>query len=118
MSEEVQERFEDYQELERYIEQLRLQRPARLPANLAPQHKCIYSMAALFHTASRRITDPNPEFSTQLYQHLRKQMRDDNNRQGAAAGIEDAPTLALRLSAPTAFIQDQTQFRNIYRNNH
>jgi Rieske Fe-S protein len=74
MSDEVQESFEDYLELEQFIEQLRLQRPAPPPANLTPQQTHTYGMAKLFHTASQPVADPRPEFKAQLYQRLRTQL--------------------------------------------
>ena len=51
MYEEEQERFEDYLELERYIEQLRSQRSVSPPANLTPQLTPIYEMARIFQAA-------------------------------------------------------------------
>jgi Rieske Fe-S protein len=74
MSDEVQESFEDYLELEQFIEQLRLQRPAPPPANLTPEQTQIYGMAKLLHTASQPVADPRPEFKAQLYQRLRTQL--------------------------------------------
>ena len=75
MSEDVPERFEDYLELDQYIEQLNSQESAHLPANLTPQQTSIYGMAKLFHTASPRVADPRPEFKDQLRQRLLAQMR-------------------------------------------
>jgi Rieske Fe-S protein len=101
MSEEEQERFEDYLELEKYIEQIRMQRSARLPANLTPQQMRIYGMAMLFHTATPRVSDPRPEFSMQLKQRLLKQIREDDEKQEAiGAGHPPAPTTPLQ--SPTA----------------
>jgi Rieske Fe-S protein len=106
MSEEVQERVEDYLGLEQYIEKLRLQRSARLPDNLAPQQTHIYSMALLFHTATPRVADPHPEFITQLGQRLREQLQGEEQlpRKGSAPVLTD----------PT---QDTKQFRTIFRSN-
>ena len=75
MREEEQERFEDYLELERYIEQLRLQRSAPPPANLTPQLTRVYEMARLFQDVSPPVADPSPAFSAQLYQRLREEMQ-------------------------------------------
>jgi hypothetical protein len=81
MSEEVQERFEDYLELEQYIQQLHLQRSAHPPANLTPQQMSIYSMAMLFHSASPHVAAPRPEFKQQLLQRLLKQVQGEDKRQ-------------------------------------
>jgi Rieske Fe-S protein len=109
MSEEVQERVEDYLELDQFIQQLHSQDSARLPANLTSQQRHIYSMAVLFHAASPRVANPRPEFAGQLQQRLLAQMRDDDNGQGNG-GIGGNP-------APTIPSQDQRPFRSIYKNN-
>lgn len=75
MSQEVPERVEDYLELDQYIEQLRLQSPAHLPANLNPQQTSIYGMAKLFRVASPCVADPRPEFKEQLRQRLLTQLQ-------------------------------------------
>jgi Rieske Fe-S protein len=87
MSEEVQERFEDYLELEQYIQQLHLQRSAHPPANLTPQQMSIYGMAMLFHSASPHVADPRPEFKEQLRQRLLKQVQAEDKRQKQLRGI-------------------------------
>ena len=81
MSEEVQERFEDYLELEQYIEQLHLPTSAHPPANLTPQQMSVYSMAMLFHSASPHVADPRPEFKEQLRQRLLAQVQSEDKRQ-------------------------------------
>src|SRR5437764_2831051 len=96
MHEEEQERFEDYLDLERYIEQSRLQRSVSPPANLAPQLTRIYEMAALFQAASPPIADPSPEFGAQLYQRLREQMQAPD--QGNAPSQSHAE--AVPISSP------------------
>jgi nitrite reductase/ring-hydroxylating ferredoxin subunit len=101
MSEEEQERFEDYLELEQYIEQLRWQNSARLPANLTPQQRRIYGMATLFHTATPRVADPSPEFRTQLRQRLLKKIRDDDEGQ-RAMGADSPPAPIIPSQSPTA----------------
>lgn len=103
MSEEVQESVGDYLELERYIEQLRLQRSACLPDNLAPQQTRIYSMALLFHTASPHEADLRPEFIVELGQRLREQQQAEEQSSG------------LEASNPTPSPQNQKQFRTIFR---
>jgi cytochrome b6-f complex iron-sulfur subunit len=105
MRKEVQERVEDYLGLEQYIEQLRSQRSARLPDNLAPQQTRIYGMALLFHTATPRVDDPQPEFITQLGQHLREQLQAEGQLPGPV------PT------NPAPSPQGKKQFRTIFRHN-
>jgi Rieske Fe-S protein len=105
MSEEVQERVKDYLGLEQYIEQLRLQRSARLPDNLAPQQTHIYGMAQLFHTATLRVADPHPEFMMQLGQRLRKQLQAEEQLSG------------LVPTNPAPSSQGEKQFRTIFRHN-
>ncbi len=120
MSQESQERFEDYLELEQFIEQLHSQRSARLPANLAPQQTRIYGMAVYFHTAAPRVADPRPEFKAQLYQRLLKQARAEEQlpekRTGGVVGVP-IPAPTTPVPALTIPPQGQKQLRNIYRNN-
>jgi cytochrome b6-f complex iron-sulfur subunit len=105
MSEEVQERVEDYLGLERYIEQLRLQKSARLPDNLAPQQTRIYGMALLFHATTSRVANPHPEFMVQLGQHLREQLQAEEQ-------------LSEPVSTnPAPSPQGDKQFRTIFRQN-
>ena len=103
MSEEVRERVEDYLGLERYIEQLRLQKSARLPENLAPQQTRIYGMALLFHIAIPRINDPRPEFIAELGQRLREQRRAEGQEAGSV------PT------NPVPQVQNKNQLRTIFK---
>jgi Rieske Fe-S protein len=93
MREEEQERFEDYLELERFIEQSRSQRSVSPPANLTPQLTRIYEMARRFQAASPPVADPSPEFSTQLYQRLREEMQ--------ASDQENASTQSHTEAVPT-----------------
>ncbi len=52
MAGEDQERFEDYLELEHYIEELQVGRTAHPPSELTPTRARIYRMVALFRSAS------------------------------------------------------------------
>ena len=60
---EDQERFEDYLELEQYIEQLQAGRVAHPPAELTPNQANIYRMAALFRSASPEANQPRGHWS-------------------------------------------------------
>ncbi len=60
---EDQERFEDYLELERYIEELQAGQVAHPPRNLTPDQARIYQMATLFHAASASSDDASPRSS-------------------------------------------------------
>ncbi len=65
-----QERFEDYLELERYIEELQAGRVAHPPKDLTPSQAKIYRMAALFRSAAAESAEPRPEFAEQLKARL------------------------------------------------
>ncbi|MBO0778045.1 MAG: Rieske 2Fe-2S domain-containing protein [Ktedonobacteraceae bacterium] len=67
---EDQERFEDYLELERYIEGLQEEHRVSPPRNLTPAQARIYRMAALFHSATPGASEPSPEFVAALYKRL------------------------------------------------
>ncbi|GAC1472977.1 MAG: hypothetical protein PVS3B1_31270 [Ktedonobacteraceae bacterium] len=70
MADGEQERFEDYLELERYIEALQAGKSAHPPVNLTPEQIRIYQMATLFRSASDEDTQPRPEFIAQLRSQL------------------------------------------------
>lgn len=70
MAGEDQERFEDYLELERYIDELQAGLPAHPPANLTPSQVRLYRMVALFRSASSDAAEPRPEFVQALREQL------------------------------------------------
>ncbi len=70
MAGEDQERFEDYLELERYIEELQAGHVAHLPNDLTPERARVYRMAALFRSASPEAAEPDPEFVASLHARL------------------------------------------------
>jgi Rieske Fe-S protein len=70
MAGEDQERFEDYLELERYIEELQAGNIAHPPADLTPERARVYQMAALFRSASPEAVEPSPEFIASLHARL------------------------------------------------
>src|SRR5579859_5772946 len=101
MHEDERERFEDYLELERYIEHSRLQKSVPLPTNLAPQLTGIYKMVKLFQDASPPIADPSPEFSAQLYQRLREEMQ--------ATEQENAPAQSPAEAVPSPSVPPESR---------
>jgi Rieske Fe-S protein len=70
MAGEDQERFEDYLELERFIEDLQAGRVTHAPEGLTPDQARIYRMATFFHAASTDGTAPRPEFVAELQAKL------------------------------------------------
>jgi Rieske Fe-S protein len=70
MAGEDQERFEDYLELERFIEDLQAGRVSHAPEGLTPDQARIYRMATLFHAASTEEAAPRPEFVAELQAKL------------------------------------------------
>jgi Rieske Fe-S protein len=70
MAGEDQERFEDYLELERFIEDLQAGHVAHAPEGLTPDQARIYRMATLFHAASIEEAAPRPEFVAELQAKL------------------------------------------------
>ncbi len=71
---EDQERFEDYLELEHYIEELQAGHVAHPPENLTPGQARIYRMAALFRSAGPENAKPRPEFAAELQARLEKDL--------------------------------------------
>ena len=70
MAGEDQGKFEDYLELERYIEEIQAGRPAHPPQNLTPEQVRIYRMVALFRAATPAAAEPRPEFASSLRERL------------------------------------------------
>ena len=70
MADEDQERFEDYIELERYIEELQAGKVAHPPTDLTPEQARIYQMAALFRSASPENAEPRSAFADSLKAQL------------------------------------------------
>ncbi len=70
MADEDQERFEDYIELERYIEELQTGKDASPPTDLTLEQAHIYQMAALFRSASPENAEPRLAFADQLKAQL------------------------------------------------
>ena len=70
-----QERFEDYLELEHFIEELQAGHTAHPPAELTPDKAQIYRMAALFRSASPDEVTPRPEFVNELQSRLEQELQ-------------------------------------------
>src|SRR2546426_8046117 len=75
MSGEDQERFEDYLELECYIEELQAGHVARPPTELTAGQARVYRMAALFRSASPEASEPRPEFAAELQARLEQELQ-------------------------------------------
>ena len=70
-----QERFEDYLELEHFIEELQAGHTAHPPIELTPDKARIYRMAALFRSASPDEVMPRPEFAAELQSSLEQELQ-------------------------------------------
>jgi Rieske Fe-S protein len=70
-----QERFEDYLELEHFIEELQVGHTAHPPTELTTDKARIYRMAALFRSASPDEVMPRPEFATELRARLEQELQ-------------------------------------------
>ncbi|GAC1565996.1 MAG: Rieske (2Fe-2S) protein [Ktedonobacteraceae bacterium] len=99
MAGEDQERFEDFLELERYIEDLQAGRVARVPDELTPEQARVYRMAALFHAASGEEAAPRPEFVAELQAKLEQEQSHVSRRsllkRGAAVAAVAAASMAI-----------------------
>ena len=82
---EDQERFEDYLELERYIEELQAGHVAHPPDSLTPSQARIYRMAALFRSAGPENAEPRPAFATELQARLERELVQSSPTQKMAA---------------------------------
>lgn len=66
MIDENQETGEEYLELEQYIEELEAGHAPQPPADLTPEQRQIYCMAAFFCSPFSRTVEPSPEFAAAL----------------------------------------------------
>jgi Rieske Fe-S protein len=105
MSGEDQERFEDYLELEQYIEDLQAGRVAHPPAELTPGQASIYRMAALFRSATPEAEEPRPEFAAELQTRLEQEIVQSSKTErlprmpGSTAGQKQPRKLAVSRRA-------------------
>ena len=81
MSEEDQERFEDYLELECYIEELQAGHVTHPPPVLTLKQARIYRMLVLFRTASPQGVQPRPEFTAALWARLEQRLQQPSKPQ-------------------------------------
>ncbi len=95
MADEDQERFEDYIELERYIEELQAGKNAQPPLDLTPEQARIYQMAALFRSASPENAEPRLAFAEQLKAQLL------NAREDLQAAVRTPEITPQASSVPT-----------------
>ena len=90
-----QERFEDYLEIEQFIEKLRAGQVAHPPHELTPEQARIYRMAVLFHSATPGVSEPQPDFVAQLKSRLEE---DFQNQKKASGSDEFVARSRLRSS--------------------
>lgn len=101
MSGEDQERFEDYLELEHYLEQLQADNSAQLPGSLTPEKARIYRMATLLHTTSVEAGQPRPEFAAELQARLEQEFEQQDLSQVPSTILETP----ARLEKPASHAQ-------------
>ncbi len=103
MAGEDQGKFEDYLELERYIEEIQAGRPARPPQNLTPEQVRIYRMVALLRSATPDAAEPRPEFASSLRERL---LALDAEQTGEEASPV-LPTQKTDLNEPSLAAQEE-----------
>ena len=96
---EDQERFEDYLELERFIEELQAGKTAHPPQELTPTQARVYRMATLFHAATPGVSEPDPEFAMRLQERLEEELQHMNSeRRPPLAPLAPLSTRRRRVS--------------------
>ncbi len=102
MADEDQERFEDYLELERYIEELQAGKGAQPPTDLTPEQARIYHMAALFRSASPENSEPSLAFAEQLKAQLLHAQEDTHSaEQTPETKPQESPVPTVASPEPT-----------------
>jgi Rieske Fe-S protein len=102
MAGEDQERFEDYLELEHYIEELQAGRSAHPPRELTPAQARIYRAAALFRSASITESQPRPAFATELQVRLEQELQQPTQTQHLAIPPRETPTPPHKQRSPVS----------------
>ena len=97
MSGEDQERFEDYLELEHYIEELQAGHVAHPPAELTPSQASIYRMAALFRSSLPEANEPRPEFAAELQARLEQELQQKQPKHSGPSRQSVQPTSAPQV---------------------
>jgi Rieske Fe-S protein len=105
MASDDQERFEDYLELEQYIEDLQAGRVAHPPENLTPAQARIYRMAALFRSGPPEAATPRPEFVEELRKRLLAldpfmEEEEDTVKRAAITLPPEQPAVQKQLEVP------------------
>src|SRR6266571_4577823 len=105
---EDQERFEDYLELEHYIEELQAGHVAHPPGELTPDQARIYRMAALFRSATPEAAELRPEFVEQLQVRLEEEIQQPASPASGSSSSSSAKTQPL--SSPPARKEETRKF--------
>jgi Rieske Fe-S protein len=95
---EDQERFEDYLELEHYLEELQAGNNVQLPGPLTPEKARIYRMAALLRSASEEAGQPRPEFAAELQARLEQEVEQQDLSQ-VPPSIQQKPASKTQIAA-------------------
>jgi Rieske Fe-S protein len=95
---EDQERFEDYLELERFIEELQAGKNAHPPQELTPTQARVYRMATLFHAATPGVGEPDPEFAARLQKRLEEELRRANSERRSPPAFPSRAARRQRVS--------------------
>ncbi len=101
MSDEEQERFEDYIELENYISGLQAGHISYPAAGLTPEQLHVYQMAALLRSLAPDAAEPRPEFADALEARLLSDVGDDvatptqRKENTGTRNIQELPTAPL-----------------------
>ncbi len=109
MAGEDQERFEDYLELDHYIEELRAGHIAHPPRGLTPTWAGIYRMVALLRAASAEEDQPRRAFAAALQARLQQELRHGSK-------TPRAPFLARKPSETTRTMRPTVSRRALVRN--
>lgn len=100
MSSEDQERFEDYLELERYIEALQAGRVVHPPEELTPAQARVYQMAALFRSLS-----PDAEMRPEFAEQLKERLLASDAEGDVVAPLAREPELPAQISQKVPLVQ-------------
>ncbi len=113
MSDDDQERFEDFLELEHYIEELQAGKAAHLPQDLTPSQARIYRMAAQFCSASPKANEPSAQFVMELRERLfgdnaGEELEEPTEKHQAIASKREVPQQEM---LPTPLLEEEPTTR-------
>ncbi|HEY4387980.1 MAG TPA: Rieske (2Fe-2S) protein [Ktedonobacteraceae bacterium] len=117
MSHHDQERFENYLEIERYIEDLQAGRKGVLPEELTPEQAGIYRMVAQLRSAIPEDAAPRPDFVEKLRATLQMELQEPEEVQARPVVSPQREVLPEEVPPQETLLRRRRVARTVSRRN-